>query len=123
MYTKIKDLREDHDLKQAEISQQIHMNVTTYQRYERGEREIPLNIAILLADYYKVSLDYIAGRTKNKTGIGAKSQEAMTREEEKIIEAYRQMTEKGKVRLQERAESILENEAEESAMTRGRKSS
>lgn len=122
MYTKIKDLREDHDLKQIEISQQIHMNVTTYQRYERGEREIPLNIAILLADYYKVSLDYIAGRTNNKAGIGTTKTE-LSSEEKKLIAAYRQMTERGKIRIQERAESILEDEAEQSATTRGRKSS
>lgn len=123
MYTKIKDLREDHDLKQIEISKQIHMNVTTYQRYERGEREIPLNIAILLADYYKVSLDYIAGRTKNKAGIGVKNSEAITREERKLIEGYRTISDRGKARIQERIEAIIEDEAEESAATRGRKSS
>lgn len=122
MYTKIRDLREDNDLKQTEISQKIHMNTTTYQRYERGEREIPLNVAILLADYYGVSIDYIAGRTKSKGGIGTENKKA-TEDEEKIINAYRQMTERGKARLQERAESILEDEAEQSAMTRGRRSS
>lgn len=37
------------------------MHKTTYARYESGEREIPLNIAILLAKYYRVSLDYLAG--------------------------------------------------------------
>ncbi len=65
-YQRIRDLREDADLTQAEIAQIIHMHKTTYVRYESGEREIPLNIAILLAKFYKVSLDYLAGLTNDK---------------------------------------------------------
>ena len=63
MYKRIRDLREDADLSQREISEIINMHKTTYARYETGEREIPLNIAVLLAKYYKVSLDYLAGLT------------------------------------------------------------
>ncbi len=65
-YPRIRDLREDADLTQAEIAAIIHMHKTTYVRYESGEREIPLNIAILLAKYYHVSLDYLAGLTNRK---------------------------------------------------------
>ncbi len=60
-YQRIRDLREDADLTQAEIAEILHMHKTTYVRYESGEREIPLNIAILLAKHYGVSLDYLAG--------------------------------------------------------------
>jgi transcriptional regulator with XRE-family HTH domain len=60
-YKRIRDLREDADLTQTEIAHIIHMHKTTYVRYESGEREIPLNIAILLARHYNVSLDYLAG--------------------------------------------------------------
>ncbi len=60
-YRRIRDLREDADLTQGEIAAILHMHKTTYVRYESGEREVPLNIAILLAKYYKVSLDYLAG--------------------------------------------------------------
>ena len=63
IYGRIKDLREDGDKTQAEIAASIGLYTTTYQRYERGEREIPLDIAIRLAEYYNVSLDYIAGLT------------------------------------------------------------
>ena len=56
-YRRIRDLREDADLSQREIAQILHMHKTTYVRYESGEREIPLNIAILLAKHYQVSLD------------------------------------------------------------------
>ena len=69
MYKRIKDLREDADLSQKQISEIINMHKTTYARYETGERELPLNIAILLAKHYKVSLDYLAGLTKNRNVI------------------------------------------------------
>ena len=60
-YRRIKDLRNAANLTQRQIAEILYMHKTTYVRYERGEREIPLNIAILLAKYYNVSLDYIAG--------------------------------------------------------------
>ncbi|MBP3376084.1 MAG: helix-turn-helix transcriptional regulator [Clostridia bacterium] len=62
IYRRVRDLREDHDKTQKEIAQYLNMQVTVYQRYERGERELPLWAAIKLADYYKVSLDYLVGR-------------------------------------------------------------
>lgn len=61
VYQRIRDLREDADKTQAEVAAEIGLYTTTYQRYERGEREIPFDIAICLAKYYNVSLDYIAG--------------------------------------------------------------
>lgn len=65
-YSRIRDLREDADLTQDQIAKILHMHRTTYVRYESGEREIPLNIAILIADYYHVSLDYLAGRDDSR---------------------------------------------------------
>ena len=64
-YQRIRDLREDNDKKQSEIAEILHMQREVYRRYETGEREIPLNIAVLIAEYYDVSLDYITGRTNN----------------------------------------------------------
>ena len=61
MYQRIRDLREDADKTQAEVAADIGLYTTTYQRYERGEREIPLDIAVCLAKYYNISLDYIPG--------------------------------------------------------------
>ena len=68
-YQRIKDLREDKDLTQQEIADILYMQREVYRRYETGQREIPLEITIKLADYYKVSIDYIAGRTNDKRGI------------------------------------------------------
>ncbi len=58
---RLRELRENAELSQQKIADIIHMHRTTYVRYETGEREIPLNIAILLAQYYNVSLDYLTG--------------------------------------------------------------
>lgn len=63
IYRRVRDLREDHDKTQKDIAKVLNMQLTVYQRYERGERELPLWAAIMLADYYKVSLDYLVGRT------------------------------------------------------------
>lgn len=65
-YQRIRDLREDSDQTQAEIAQKLFMQREQYRRYETGEREIPFNIAIAIAELYGVSLDYLAGRTDKR---------------------------------------------------------
>lgn len=64
-YRRLKDLREDHDKTQREIARMLNMPQSQYWRYECGYRDIPLDILIKLADYYKVTTDYILGRTDN----------------------------------------------------------
>ncbi|MBQ7322118.1 MAG: helix-turn-helix transcriptional regulator [Clostridia bacterium] len=64
VYSRVRDLREDRDLTQRDIAQMLNMQLTVYQRYERGERELPLWAAIRLADFYQVTLDYLVGRTQ-----------------------------------------------------------
>ena len=61
IYHRVRDLREDADKTQKEIADFLNMQLTVYQRYERGERELPLWAAIKLAKYYRVSLDYLVG--------------------------------------------------------------
>lgn len=65
MNLRIRDMREDNDLTQKQISSIIHCDQSLYSKYERGEREIPLSLIIKLADYYKTSVDYLIGRTDN----------------------------------------------------------
>ncbi|MBD5112472.1 MAG: helix-turn-helix transcriptional regulator [Ruminococcaceae bacterium] len=60
---RLKDLREDHDLTQAQAAKIIGTSQQHYGKYESGKIVIPFDRAIALADYYGVSLDYIAGRT------------------------------------------------------------
>ena len=61
-YRRVRDLREDSDKTQKDVALYLNMQLTVYQRYERGERELPLWAAIKLADLYNVSLDYLVGR-------------------------------------------------------------
>ncbi len=59
MYKRLKELREDHDLTQAQISKFLNMSQTGYSKYETGENDIPTKILIELAKFYKTSVDYI----------------------------------------------------------------
>ncbi|MGN1111905.1 MAG: helix-turn-helix domain-containing protein [Acutalibacteraceae bacterium] len=63
MKLRIKDLREDNDLTQKQISKILMCDQSLYSKYERGEREIPLSLLIKLADYYNTSLDYLVCRS------------------------------------------------------------
>lgn len=60
-YKRIKDTRIDRDKTQAEVANAIGTSQSYYAQYENGKRAIPLDRAIILAQYYNVSLDYLAG--------------------------------------------------------------
>lgn len=62
MYKRLRDLREDKDLRQRELATLLNVSQTTYSRYESGELDIPSTALIRLADFYGVSVDYILGR-------------------------------------------------------------
>ncbi|MGX8699203.1 MAG: helix-turn-helix domain-containing protein [bacterium] len=64
-FSRLKDLREDHDLKQAEVAELLGIRQTVYSRYERGYQNIPLEHLIFLSAYYGVSTDYMLGLTNN----------------------------------------------------------
>lgn len=68
-YPRLRDLREDKDLTQDELVQILGMHKTTYTNYEQGKREIPFALAIRLARFYNVTLDYIAGITNDPTPL------------------------------------------------------
>ena len=61
LYQRIRDLREDADKSQEEIAKIIGTSQSYYAQYENGKRSIPFERVIILAEYYNVSLDYIAG--------------------------------------------------------------
>lgn len=65
MDTRLKDLRTDHDLTQEECAKIAFISKNSYIRYEKGERMPPLDTIKLFAEYYGVSIDYIAKRTNN----------------------------------------------------------
>ena len=61
MYRRIRDLREDRDLTQKEVSRLLNCSQQVYSNYELGQRDVPTDILIKLSRIYNVSIDYILG--------------------------------------------------------------
>ena len=59
LFMKLKEIRENHQLTQLEIANHLHIKQNTYSQYENGQRQIPIEMLILLSEFYKVSVDYI----------------------------------------------------------------
>ena len=62
-YPRLRDLREDHDMVQKEVAAFLGIDQRVYSNYELGKRTLPLPHLITLADHYRVSTDYLLGRT------------------------------------------------------------
>lgn len=69
---RLKDLREDSDITQKELAEYLHVKQNTYSQYENGQRQIPIDLLIMLAGFYNTSIDYIVGITDNKTAYPKK---------------------------------------------------
>lgn len=65
MYCRLRDLREDHDMKQKDLASYLNCSQQVYSNYELGQRDVPTDILIRLSQLYHVSVDYILGLTDN----------------------------------------------------------
>ena len=65
MYKRIRDLREDRDLKQKDVADYLKCTQVCYSYYENGQRDIPTDTLIKLALFYDTSIDYLLGQTDN----------------------------------------------------------
>ena len=63
---RIRDMREDRDLTQKQLADYLHIRQNTYSQYETGQRQLPLDVLIALARYYKTSADYLLGLTDER---------------------------------------------------------
>jgi len=63
---RLKEMREDSDIKQKEIADYLHIKQNTYSQYENGQRQIPIDMLIKLAKFYNTSVDYILELTSTK---------------------------------------------------------
>ena len=63
---RLRDLREDNDMSQAQMAKLLNCSQQTYSRYEAHITESPLESLVFLADYYGTSVDYLLGVTKEK---------------------------------------------------------
>ncbi len=104
-YQRIKDLRDDADKKQSEIAQALFMQTVQYGRYERGERELPFNIAINIAKHYSVSLDYLAGITNSPAVYG----DNLSQQERRFIEEFRKLDDFEKGQIFEKINNLIDS--------------
>ena len=65
LYPRIRNLREDKDLTQAKMGEILSCSQRVYSNYERGDIDIPTVTLCKIADFHKVSVDYLLGRTDN----------------------------------------------------------
>ena len=66
MYQRIRDLREDRDLKQKDLAAYLQCSQVCYSNYEMGKRDLPTDVLIRLARFYGTSTDYLLGLTDRK---------------------------------------------------------
>ena len=66
LYKRIRDLREDKDLKQKDIAAILNCSQRVYSNYERGDIDIPTEVLIKLAKFHDVSVDYLLGISDDK---------------------------------------------------------
>lgn len=109
LYQRIRDLREDADKTQSELAEYLGTTAQYYGKYEKGERELPFSRAIALAEFYDISLDYLAGRTNVPHG---RANHALTDEQLLIAAQYASLTEKNKGRLELFLEQLIEKQTE-----------
>ena len=65
MYERIRNLREDRDLRQRQVADYLNCSQQVYSNYELGQRDIPTDVLIKLAAFYDVSVDYLLDQTSN----------------------------------------------------------
>ena len=63
---RLKELREDSDITQKHLAELLHIKQNTYSQYENGQRQIPIEVLIRLARFYRTSVDYILEETDIK---------------------------------------------------------
>lgn len=103
IYQRLRDLREDADKTQTEIAEYLGTTAQYYGRYEKGESELPFSRAIQLANFYNVSLDYLAGRSVFK-------RLPLSDEEEVLIKNWHRLSERNKGKIEYHIEELLDEQ-------------
>lgn len=103
-YRRIRELREDNDKTQKEVADYLQTPYQYYAVYEKGGSEISFERAIALANYYNVSLDYIAERTNNKKGM---SYGELTESEQSLLNTLSKMSCEEKEKVSQLLKKIL----------------
>ncbi|MBQ7265815.1 MAG: helix-turn-helix transcriptional regulator [Firmicutes bacterium] len=86
---------------QTELAAQLGITQQEVSRYERGEVKASINYLIDVADLCGVSIDYILGREGESTNL-------LTDDENELLSIYRKLSIENKIRVTERAKSLLD---------------
>ena len=88
METRIRNLREDNDLTQKQISEYLNVSQVAYSYYELNRRSIPIEILDKLADYYNTSIDYLIYKTNVSTPYPKKNKQLSTTNESAVEHVF-----------------------------------
>lgn len=88
---RMKELREELNLSRAQVSRDLQMPYTTYVNYENEAREPNSEVLILVANYFKVSVDYLIGRTeiRKETHLDYSNAFHISDHEKEVVIGYR----------------------------------
>ncbi|MBP1547872.1 MAG: helix-turn-helix transcriptional regulator [Oscillospiraceae bacterium] len=115
-YQRFKDIREDKDHRQKDTAELLNITRQQYGLYENGTREMPFSKIIEFANFYNVSLDYIAGRSKDKRGM---SKTDLPKDEAELVRMYRELSDLRKGEIIGTIKTLYRQQIEESADERG----
>lgn len=104
--SKLKELRSEKNISQIDVANELNISQKAYSFYERGEREPNLKMLIELSNFFNVTIDYLLGQENEKLY-------AVSDEEYKIIKKYKKLTEKNKGKIEERIDTLIENQQDE----------
>lgn len=104
-YKRIKEIREQENLRQKDVYSKLKLQPTTYCRYEQGKTTIPLDFAVQLSKFYDVSIDYIAELTDDKNGLHPSSED-----EQSILKGYVRLSERNKGKVEQLIADLLESQ-------------
>ena len=60
-FQRLRDIRQDRDLTQAQVAKILQIGQSDYSKYERGANMMGIDKYMALAKFYNVSLDYLTG--------------------------------------------------------------
>ncbi len=114
-YERIKNLREDKDMKQKDVSEMLYVHKNTYYNYENGNQDIPFSIVIKLSEIFDgVSIDYIAGKTPTKFGDSK-----LEPEQENLLLLFNQLSLKNKYEITGMIKLMIKQQEDNKAKEKG----
>ena len=110
--TILKDLRQNRNLTQFQLSQALKIGQATIAGYENGSREPHINSLIAYANFFECSVDYLLGREDDFGNITIQTEKPalLPQDEQKLLDVYRKLDTVNKMRVSSYADIRLEEQ-------------